>query len=231
MKKVRIISVALLAITSFTVASPASAALMLDHYLSGDPTPGTVGGYAMTDFVNTFSDPSSDTDSVNSPLGGTLKFLDEFDNPLAMAHSSAGNNSSWWKNGEPFNYDIYTTHEPLVKLTLPENTRAFSFNVGAYLNSTRDNAWLTAESSDGFGIDSEYWFNVNKTNTPGFGVYATGGECSSITSITIDPLLWGFGNFSINQDSCSARVPEPSIIALFAAGLFGLGFARRRILN
>ncbi len=28
--------------------------------------------------------------------------------------------------------------------------------------------------------------------------------------------------------SDSVSVPEPSIIALFAAGLFGLGFARRR---
>ena len=231
MKQVRIISVALFTITSFAMTSPASAALMLDHYLSGNATPDTIGGFAMTDFAITFSDPSSDTDSVNSPLGGTLKFLDEFDNSLAMTHSSVGNNSGWWKNGESFNYDIYTTHEPLVKLMLPENTRAFSFNVGAYLNSTRDNAWLTAQSSDGIGIDTEYWFNVNKTNTPGFGIYAAGGECSSISSITIDPLLWGFGNFSINQNSCPARVPEPSIVALFAAGLFGLGFARRRILN
>ena len=62
--------------------------------------------------------------------------------------------------------------------------------------------------------------------TQGTGIYAAGGECSAITSITIDPLLWGFGNFSINQQSCSAKIPAPSIIALF-----GLGFARRRILS
>jgi len=37
-------------------------------------------------------------------------------------------------------------------------------------------------------------------------------------------------DFHRNDPLCfPAQVPEPSIIALFAAGLFGLGFARRRI--
>ena len=33
--------------------------------------------------------------------------------------------------------------------------------------------------------------------------------------------------FLMNSVSIAAKVPEPSIIALFAAGLIGIGFARR----
>jgi hypothetical protein len=231
MKKARLISVALFVVASFTITSPVSASLMLMEYDSGTATPGVIGGYTMKNFDVTYAAGASDTNSILSPWGDALTFHEEGGAPLNMTHSSAESSSTWWKNGEQFSYDIYTTHEPVVTLLLPENTRAFSLNVGARLNSPRDNAWLTAESSEGPGIDTEYWFNVSKANTPGFGIYATGGECSSIASITIDPLLWGFGNFSINQDSCSAKVPEPSVIALFVAGLFGLGFARRRMSN
>ena len=230
MKKVGLVAVALSALTSVGLASKVSAGLMLDNsYISGSVTPETIDVYTMTDFEFTFPVLSADTNSIDSPLGGTLYFRDKFDNSLDMSHSSANNNTSWWINGETGDYDIYTTHESLVTLIMPNNTRAFSFNVGADLVSTGLNAWLTATASDGLGLDTKQWFNVNETNTPGFGIYADNASCSSITSITIDPLLWGFGNFSINQDNCSAKVPEPSIIALFASGLFGLGFARRRM--
>ena len=55
----------------------------------------------------------------------------------------------------------------------------------------------------------------------------------SVANFTID-LDPGVHNFatssfvSVGLDYESVSVPEPSIIALFAAGLFGIGFARRR---
>lgn len=211
-----------------------AASLMIHEYESGNETPGIIGDYIMTDFAVTNDDSFIATSRIESPLEGTLHFLDINDNPLIMAHSSAEKNQSWWEYGEPNKvdgYDIYTTHIPWVKIKLPDNTRAFSFNVGADLVvRDGDNAWLTAIESHGAGIDSHYWFNVDENDTPGFGIFADKGSCSSITSVTIDPwLLWGFGNFSINQDSCSAQVPEPSVIALFGMGLLGVGFARRKV--
>ncbi len=138
------------------------------------------------------------------------------------------NNVSWWNNGEAFDYDVFLTGENLITILLPENTRAFSFNVGANLSSTSINAWMTAEESTGSGV-SKSWFNVNRDNTPGFGIYAdnSNGGCSALTSVTIDPVFWGFGNFSINQSSCRS-VPESSSMYLLAIGLFGLLFVARR---
>ncbi|NOX91048.1 MAG: PEP-CTERM sorting domain-containing protein, partial [Gammaproteobacteria bacterium] len=123
-----------------------------------------------------------------------------------------------------------TTSNYLITILLPENTRAFSFSVGANLGSTGNNAWLTATETSGLGIDSKYWFNVSRNNTPGFGIYAdnSNGSCSAIASVTIDPEYWGTGNFSINQDSCATSVPEPSSVALLALGLLGFGVFYRR---
>ena len=51
-----------------------------------------------------------------------------------------------------------------------------------------------------------------------------------LSKISTDPNYWGMGDFSINVgDNPCAQVPEPSILVLFAVGLFGLGFARRKV--
>lgn len=214
MKKALNILALLFVFASFGFPSQVSATLMLETYDSGDPTPEIINGYTMVDVD-----------------GSSLGFSDKDDFPVLMNLSTA-DSEDWWVNGESSDYDIYTTSLYLIKITLPENTFAFSFNVGA--NKTA-NAWLTAEETypdgtRGPGINPKVDFGLSTINTPGFGIYADNrnGSCSHISSVTIDPyLVWGFGNFSISQGDC-ATVPEPSIIALFAAGLFGLGFARRR---
>ncbi len=212
---------AVLLILSFTSGAQAA---VLQSYDSGTATPETLGGYTMTDFGVTGGTTSSIT---SSNISGTLNFVDINGDATDMLRTTA-NSTSWWDNGETTDNDIFLTGLNLVTILLPENTRAFSFNVGAALSSTRTNAWLSAIESTGSGV-AKTWFNVSSTNTPGFGIYAdnSNGGCSSLTSVTIDPVFWGFGNFSINQSSC-ASVPESSSIYLLAIGLLGLLFVARR---
>jgi hypothetical protein len=231
----KLIATTLFALTSLGMSSQVSASLMLEleTYSSGNPTPTSIGGYTMTDFSFVDGDKPVPVNSITSPLGDSVDFIDRDKESLYLDRRSADANSTWWVNGEESkDYNIYTTSLHLVTLILPENTRAFSFNVGANLSGSSNNAWLTATELGGSGL-TKHWFNVNESNTPGFGLYTkNSNSCSSISSVTIDPyFIWGFGNFSINQDSCSTSVPEPSIIGLFGAGLFGIGFIRRRKLQ
>lgn len=210
-------------------SSTVSATLILETYGSGTPTPGTIGGYTMTDFSVVNDTLTGTTSVVDSPLGGQLTFRNISGSALQMTRSLA-DSTSWWNNGESSDYDIFTTGVSWIEILLPVNTRAISFNVGADLNSTRNNAWLAASETTGSGLDN-YRFNVSRINTPGFGIYTantTAGQCSALTSVVIDPDFWGVGNFSINQDPCTASVPEPSTAALLGTGMLGLLLARRR---
>ena len=216
---------AVLLILSFTSGAQAA---VLQSYASGAATPDPLGGYTMTDFGVTGI--GGTTSSITSPISGTLSFVNRYGSATSMLRTTA-DSTSWWKNGEATDNDIFLTGLSLVTILLPENTRAFSFNVGADLSSTGNNAWLSAIESTGSGSGvAKTWFNVNRTNTPGFGIYAdnSNGGCSSLTSVTIDPVFWGFGNFSINQDSCAKSVPEASSIYLLAIGLLGLLIVARR---
>lgn len=218
----------------FVASSSASAGLMVDRFQSGEAIPSVLGGYEMTSFASTNSSACGQTNfgcyasSVDSPISGRIDFRAKNGDPLMMERGTA-DTTSWWNNGEANDVDIFTTDVNWVKLILPKNTRAISFNVGSSFGATdRDNGWLV-----GFG---NHWsdktdftrFNVTAENTPGFGVYAANkgnNNCASIKSIVIDPSRWGFGNLSINQDSCS--VPEPSSWALLTIGAAGLAFSRR----
>jgi len=219
--------VTLFALTTMGLSSPASANLILLTYGSGSATPTNIGSYNMTDFAFSGIEVGS-TSGVNSPISGSLGFEDVSNNSMLLNRNTA-DNVSWWNNGESSNYDIFTTDEHLVTILLPENTFAFSFNVSADLEYTGNNAWITATETDGPGINSQHNFNVSKENTPGFGIYAdnSNGNCSTLSSVTIEPDYWGVGNFSINQGSCT-KVPEPSSLALLALGVIGLGFTHRK---
>ncbi|RZV53501.1 MAG: PEP-CTERM sorting domain-containing protein, partial [Pseudomonadales bacterium] len=216
-------------------ATQANAGLMLDTgnpYASNTPTPGEIGGYTMTDFALTnLGDLGALTTSVTlpSPLSGEIQFKGKATDPNAAAPDldmmrETADTTGWWVNGEDHNYDIFTTNVNWVELVLPENTRAFSFNVGASFNGW---GWMVGFNDGASKHDIYSSFNVSSTNTPGFGVYAdnSDGSCGSISSVIIDPSDWGVGNFSINVGECTASVPEPGVLSLLAVGLFGLGLA------
>lgn len=220
-------------LAALLAAGQAQAGLMLETYASNTPTPDVIGGYAMTDFTVenagcTPIDTNCDISSVAlpSPLQGEVRFVDYHRNELFMNGSTA-DETDWWVNGEADNYDIYTTHVNWVELILPENTRAFSFNVGASFSGW---GWMVGFRNGEQGYDVYETFHVSDTNTPGFGVYAdnSDGSCGSISSVIIDPREWGVGNLSINVGECEASVAEPGVMSLLALGLFGLGLARTR---
>ena len=195
-------------------------ATVIQQFGSGSVAPTTLGGYDMTVFDVT-GGTGSET-SIPTPIGGSISFLDRYGSSAALDRGLA-NSTSWWNNSGA-DYDIFTTS----LLVLPENVQAFYFNVGADLPSGGTNAWLNATSSNG-SVTSKKWFSVNEEQTPGFGVYNETSDCSSsIKSVTIDPLLWGFGNFSISQGSCGVSVPESNSLYLLLFGLLGLLVTARR---
>ena len=209
-----------------------SAGLILDTYASGTPTPDSIESFAMTDFAFTSQDGTSRVSSISSPLGGSLTFVDGNNAALPLTHYRT-RNGGWWNNGETSGYDVFTTTQSWLTILFPENSFAFSFNVGPNFDSDRNHAWIKATVSNGEGISSRYWFNASSNNAPGFDIYASRnvGGCSTITSITIEPNYRGKGNLSINQGNCntasgSSSVPEPSSIVLLLIGLMGFALTQ-----
>ena len=222
MKKVRLVSIIFLALASIGLTSQVSAGLMLDTYSSESAAPAILGDFTMTKFD--IIGGMLTTNTVISPHGGTLSFEREDGSDLFLNQSTAGVTPWWDSYGD---YDIYTTPEYWITMTMPVNTYAFSFNVGANWSAS---GWLKAEAYDGSLINKTTFNSFGNGPAPGFAVYSSSDSCSAIKTVTVDPyyFVWGVGNFAISQDSCPTAVAEPSIMALFAAGLFGLGFARRR---
>ena len=212
-------------VISLLAAFNANASLVLEQYASGTPTPGTIGGYTMTDFDVVNDTLSGDTSTVTSPFGDLLTFTDKNGVVIDLSRGLA-DSTSWWVNGESSDYDIFTTGLNWVTVLLPTNTRALSFNLGANVNAS---GWLSATETDSSGNDTRYDFALGPDNTPGFGLYTnnSAGECSTLTSVTIEPLKWGIGNFSINNDSCSVDAPEPPTTLLLGVGITGLLLLRR----
>ncbi len=77
---------------------------------------------------------------------------------------------------------------------------------------------LSSPSGQGFGIQTDYHYDTG---------YAGGSRWSQTTAgMAFSESTYADLAFSTYVEV--AQVPEPSIIALFAAGIFGIGFARRR---
>ena len=95
------------------------------------------------------------------------------------------------------------------------NNDFFTFDAGGILASV-DNFLITDSSvTSNFGATSGSLFN-------------NGGNCFYCASPNMDLVDPSSGKLASSWAVEVTDVPEPSIIALFAAGLFGIGFARRR---
>ena len=122
----------------------------------------------------------------------------------------------------------------------PTDTSFFQSCPSSDPGAVLDNAFFSLFGQTGglsiFGNRLRYSFGFyNDVDTPrAFGGVSADSSADLLTNTisvynndvaTIDPTsILGLGQFLVRPTT----VPEPSIIALFAAGLFGIGFARRR---
>lgn len=203
------------------------------------------GSYTMTEFL---LPGGSNADSATSMDGNIVDFTNiNGGSPVSMMVGDNNNSAqNWWDGSDDIFYyaDFNTTW---VELVMPENTLAFSLAIDAKYGAK---AWIVGVADDGNAIDTDNNpftllgdghfspndpdFNIHlngQAQSFGFHANNSASSCNTISKVVIDPNYWAMGDFSIHVDdkACSNKVPEPSIIALFAAGLFGLGFARRRM--
>lgn len=179
--------------------------------LSGGEHPTSLGPYAMTPF----DEPNGTGDCTPSTSGGEACFFDISGSPLALPAESP----SWWRydgSPAPDHGNVFVVREHnWVRIVLPPQTRAFSLFVGARSNGR---AWVQALDNLGNSTDQIH-FRVGRNKTRGYGFYTEG--CGVLTDIIVDPIDWGFGYFASNQGACAVSEPPP--LALFLAGLLGLG--------
>lgn len=187
------------------------------------------GGYVMTPLAD--QPTGTSVTSAALPFGGSMNFYDEGGNNLLNMivgdPSIAGNPGNWWQYGDHGSVYMTGVHwiELIFDTTNADPVRALSFFVGA---SFYGSGWIQAFDQNDNALPMTT-FGLSPNDTPGFGVYASPGSCSSISRVIVEPsLLWGVGDFAANQGSCQpVSVPEPGTLALLGIGLFGLAFSSR----
>ena len=146
--------------------------------------------------------PSYSTGGVNfSVSGGSLSLVESLSSDASYLNSGYLE----WQQSNP----------NTMTFTLP-SANAFAFDYGQF----RGNRSI-------FNIDVDGIVNSVSTELNAYSFFGAIAD-GNIGSIGIDVRANNFpiiDNFSFG----TTAVPEPSIIALFAAGLFGLGFARRKV--
>jgi len=198
-------------------------------FASGTAIPSQLGGLVMTDVIVPGNSGNSIA-SLTSPTltGGQLTFLNRAGAAVNLQHQFAST-LDWWVNGEPIDYSVFTTSLPLLRIQLPENTRAVAFNFGSNTPTTLSIGTSTPEGKK-YEKDN---IVLQPGITEGIAEYDNDkdDECSYLTEITLETTdVLGLGNISINQDKCStlAAVPESQSLYLFGLGLLLLLFRAKR---
>ena len=223
------------AIVAMLFAAVAVADPIVITLIDGGDDGGEVGGYSMTDIVDQDdtdpTDTSDDVTCINSPgIEGTASVDGSVGNicftgqgskvsDIDVVEDPVRNGDHWW--GFPDQGDVFVTNQNWIEILLPPNTRAVSLWVGASFNGL---AWIGAYNEHGDYVQTKN-FVVGSGNTKGYGVYSS-DSCTALTKIIVEPVDWGFGNLSINQDPC-VSVPEPGPLVLLLAGLLGIALSRR----
>jgi len=109
----------------------------------------------------------------------------------------------------------------------------FSDSIFNFIHVTTDHAIVLLDSNDGPAYDNDNIFHIILQDNELFGnllptsVYSDIALCDKDDCPARDNLKIATST-SLTGKIIRGVVPEPSIIALFAAGLFGIGIARRR---
>lgn len=169
------------------------------------------------------ADPSENFEiSSISHAGGLINLHDwEATDTVTVDHDA-----DWWHESGP----VYSTTSHGIEISFSNlSVVGFTFRVAA---NEAARAYVQAFSG-GSLVDDTGWFGgFGQLNSRSVGVYAAAGSGTCIDRIVVDPAFtWGIGDFTVATDAgCNAEaVPIPPAIALFLAGLAGLGaWSKRR---
>ena len=168
--------------------------------------PATLGGYTMTPFALDSRALFQSVTDVPAPGGRTLQF------DRNLEHRRIGNGWGTWSHG--YTGDVYSNaaiaNSPArdqVMMTLPANTKAFSFYVEPNATATYN---VTATANDGTASDP-----IAVSGSSGakyFGFYSKDGTTLSTITVNVDAGARGFGigEFGIdNGDNTAPTAKAP----------------------
>lgn len=157
-----------------------------------------------------------DVDLASGPLAGSIEFSD-----------------AAWQAGDFFNnayYPAFVTNAPIVRLMMGAPGASVDWPLDA---GCSDVACAYGAFDIGFGIPNL----GNRLGPPNLlvgGMFFSDSDTDFWMESINDDGLWrvhgaGTGVWMRATDAIAQSVPEPSVLALFLAGLIALGWVRRRV--